>query len=145
LASECRVSARSVVPATRSQHPVGIDLVGTVLFAATLVALLVPLTEGNDVGWAAWTWVLLAVSALLAVVTFVLERRSELRGEVPLLPPSLLRLPSMWRGLALILPFSMGFGSFMFVFALVVLGTRMLPKLTTAVAGGAQAEVVLDV
>jgi MFS family permease len=39
--------ARQVVPATRSQHPVGIDLPGTVLFGATLIALLVPLTEGR--------------------------------------------------------------------------------------------------
>jgi EmrB/QacA subfamily drug resistance transporter len=114
------VAARRVVPATKSEHPVGIDLVGTVLFAATLVALMVPLTEGHEVGWANWTRVLFVVSALLAVVTFVVERRSERRGDVPLLPPSLLRLPSMWRGLALILPFSMGFGSFMFVFALTV-------------------------
>jgi EmrB/QacA subfamily drug resistance transporter len=114
------VCARRVVPATKSEHPVGIDLVGTVLFAATLVALLVPLTEGHDVGWPAWTWILLAVSALLAAVTFGFESRSEHRGQVPLLPPSLLRLPSMWRGLALILPFSMGFGAFMFVFALTV-------------------------
>ena len=114
------VCARRVVPATKSEHPVGIDLVGTVLFAATLVALLVPLTEGHAVGWPAWTWILLAVSALLAAVTFGFERRSERRGRVPLLPPSLLRLPSVWRGLSLILPFSMGFGSFMFVFALTV-------------------------
>ena len=37
---------------------------------------------------------------------------------VPLLPPSVLRLPSMWRGLVMLLPFSVGFGAFMFVFAL---------------------------
>jgi hypothetical protein len=35
-----------------------------------------------------------------------------------LLPPSVLRLPSMWRGLAMLLPFSLGFGAFMLVFAL---------------------------
>jgi len=47
-----------------------------------------------------------------------LEKRSEQRGEVPLLPPSLLRLPSMSRGLAMVFAFSIGFGAFMFVFAL---------------------------
>ena len=114
------VAALRVVPATKSEHAVGIDLPGTVLFALTLVALLVPLTEGHDVGWPIWTWALLAASVVLAGVTFVVEQRSERRGNVPLLPPSLLKLPSMWRGLALILPFSMAFGSFMFVFALTV-------------------------
>jgi predicted MFS family arabinose efflux permease len=114
--------ARHVVPATRSAHPVGIDLPGTMLFGATLVALLVPLTEGQELGWPAWTWVVLALALALAlaVTTFQVERRTEQRGTVPLLPPSVLRLPSMSRGLAMLLPFSVGFGAFMFVFALTV-------------------------
>ena len=110
--------ARHVVPATRSEHPVGIDLPGTLLFAGTLIALLVPLTEGQQLGWPAWTWIVLALAVVLAGVTFHVERRIERRGLVPLLPPSVLRLPSMWRGLAMLLPFSVGFGAFMFVFAL---------------------------
>ena len=110
--------ARRVVPATRSEHPAGIDLPGTLLFGATLIALLVPLTEGHELGWPAWTWIMLALAPTLAITTFRVEQRSERRGVVPLLPPSVLRLPSMWRGLAMLLPFSVGFGAFMFVFAL---------------------------
>lgn len=112
--------ATRVVPDTRSPHPVGVDLPGTALFAATLTALLVPLTEGHDLGWPLWTWILLAAAVVLGVITYQVERRAEARGEVPLLPPSLLRLPSMSRGLAMVLPFSIGFGSFMFAFALTV-------------------------
>ncbi|MFD1985776.1 MFS transporter [Mesorhizobium newzealandense] len=41
-------ASRFVVPANRSPHPTGIDLPGTVLFAATLTTLLVPLTEGHS-------------------------------------------------------------------------------------------------
>ena len=113
------VAAR-IVPATRSPHPVGIDRPGTVLFAATLTALLVPLTEGHSLGWPWWTWLLLAVAAMLGTATCTVEKRAEARGEVPLLPPSLLRLPSMSRGLVMVLIFSIGFGAFMFVFALTV-------------------------
>jgi MFS family permease len=111
-------TARQVVPATRSEHPTGIDLAGTLLFGATLIALLVPLTEGQELGWPAWTWVVLALALVLAIATFHVERGIERRGTVPLLPPSVLRLPSMSRGLAMLLPFSLGFGAFMFVFAL---------------------------
>ena len=112
--------AARIVPATRSPHPVGVDVPGTVLFAATLTALLVPLTEGHSLGWPWWTWALIALAVVLGAVTYQVERRAEARGEVPLLPPSLLRLPSMSRGLVMVLIFSMGFGAFMFVFALTV-------------------------
>jgi hypothetical protein len=91
-----------------------------VLFAATLTALLVPLTEGHSLGWPWWTWLLLAVAAVLGTITYIVEKRAEARGQVPLLPPSLLKLPSMSRGLVMVLAFSMGFGAFMFCFALTV-------------------------
>ena len=57
---------------------------------------------------------------VLAVVTYMVESRIERDGHGPLLPPSLVRLPSMWKGLSMILAFSIGFGAFMFVFALMV-------------------------
>lgn len=110
--------SRQVVPATRSPHAVTIDVPGTLLFAATLIALLVPLTEGQKLGWPAWTWIVLGAAGVLAIVTVITERSIERRGTTPLLPPSLLRLPSMSRGLAMVFLFSVGFGSFMFVFAL---------------------------
>ncbi|MGW7203091.1 MFS transporter [Streptomyces sp. NPDC054837] len=114
------IVAARIVPDTRSHHPVGIDLPGTVLFAATLTALLVPLTEGHSLGWPWWTWLLLAAAVVLGAATYLVEKRAERRGEVPLLPPSLLRLPSMSRGLMMVFAFSIGFGAFMFVFALTI-------------------------
>ncbi|MFJ2241156.1 MFS transporter [Streptomyces sp. NPDC087859] len=114
------IVAARIVPDTRSHHPVGIDLPGTVLFAATLTALLVPLTQGHSLGWPWWTWLLLAAAVVLGAATYLVETRAERRGEVPLLPPSLLRLPSMSRGLVMVFAFSIGFGAFMFVFALTV-------------------------
>jgi hypothetical protein len=45
------------------------------------------------------------------------ERRLEAAGGMPLLPPSVLRMPSMRRGLAVGAPFFTGFGGFMFVYA----------------------------
>jgi MFS family permease len=114
------LSSRAVLPESRSSRPTRVDLPGTVLFAATLTALLISLTEGHSLGWPAWTWAMFAAALVLAAITYIVEARAEARGHTPLLPPSLLKLPSVWRGLAMFTPFSLGFGAFMFVIALTV-------------------------
>ncbi len=114
------IAVPRVVPATRSRHPATIDTGGTLLFTATLVALLVPLAEGQTEAWPAWTWILLSCAPILAFFTIVFERRFESRGGVPLLPPSLLKTRSMHRGLLLQLLFMLAYGALMFVFALTV-------------------------
>jgi predicted MFS family arabinose efflux permease len=61
----------------------------------------------------------LLITAPVAAIAFVrAERAMEERGGVPLVPISLLRVPSMRRGLLLAVPFFTGFGGFMFVIAL---------------------------
>jgi hypothetical protein len=81
------VIARPVVPATRSDRPAGIDVPGTLAFAATLVAFLVPLAEGDSLHWPAWGWAMIAIAVLLAAVTFLIERHSKRAGHTPLPPP----------------------------------------------------------
>ncbi|MCU1602603.1 MAG: putative transport protein, partial [Frankiales bacterium] len=111
------VAAARVLPDTRSDRPAGVDLVGTALLGATVLALLVPLVEGRSQGWPVWGWVSLALSVPLAASLLTFEGRREASGKVPLLPPSLLRLDGIRRGLGIALPFFTGFGGFMFVYA----------------------------
>jgi MFS family permease len=111
---------RHAVPATRSAHPAGVDVPGTALLAAAIVSLLIPLTEGPSLHWPLWTWMLLALAPIFAAAFVVVERRSEARGSTPLVPPSLVALSSVRHGLLLAVPFFIGFGTFMFVFALTV-------------------------
>jgi MFS family permease len=112
--------AKRYVPDTRHGAPAPIDGPGTVLLGITLLAVLVPLTEGRSLGWPAWTIALLAFAPLAGAWFGALERKAELSGRSPLVPPSLLRHPSMRRGLVLALPFFAGFGAFMFCYALLV-------------------------
>jgi EmrB/QacA subfamily drug resistance transporter len=126
--------ARRHVPETRSPLPARPDLPGTVLLAAAVVAVLIPLTEGRALGWPLWSIVLLA-SAPLFVGTFVaVERHLEGRGHTPLLPPSVMRHRSMRRGLILAAPFFAGFGAFMFVYALVVQSALQFSPLMAGLA-----------
>ncbi|MGW2023791.1 MFS transporter [Streptomyces decoyicus] len=109
--------AARTVPETRSPHPSRVDGAGTALLAATLITLLLPLTEGRAAGWPLWSWILLAVFPFAATAFFLFERRAERAGRTPLVPPSLLRIPSVNSGLTMIIPFTLGFGGFMFVVA----------------------------
>ncbi|WP_431044560.1 MFS transporter [Streptomyces sp. P1-3] len=111
------VLAARTVPETRSERPAPVDIPGTLLLAVSLVALLLPLTEGRAAGWPVWTWVSLGAFPLAAAAFFAVERRADRAGRIPLVPPSLFALPGLRRGLALVVPFSTGFGGFMFVVA----------------------------
>ncbi|MGI8881555.1 MAG: MFS transporter [Jatrophihabitans sp.] len=114
------ILTRRVVPATRSPHPARIDGRGTVLLAVLLTALLLPLLEGRSLGWPWWGWVSLAAVLPLTAVFVAVERREEQAGRLPLLPPMLLRVSSIRRGLLIAVPFFAGFGGFMFTIALVL-------------------------
>ncbi|MEV7558374.1 MFS transporter [Streptomyces sp. NPDC089795] len=111
------VLAVRTVPDTRAGRPAAVDVPGTLLLALSLVSLLLPLTEGRAAGWPLWTWISLAVFPVAAVAFYFTERRADRKGLTPLVPPSLLRLESLRRGLVLVVPFSIGFGGFMFVLA----------------------------
>ncbi|MET8768014.1 MFS transporter [Streptomyces sp. NPDC004658] len=112
------VLAARFVPETRSQHPEPVDGPGTVLLAVSLLTLLAPLTEGRAAGWPLWTWLALAAFPFAAGAFWAVERRADRSGRTPLVPPSLFRVPSMRRGLELMVPFSIGFSGFMFMIAL---------------------------
>ncbi|MEV3910328.1 MFS transporter [Streptomyces canus] len=110
------------VPATRADAKPGFDPLGTVLFGATMVCVLAVVVAGPDLGWPLWLWSLLAVAAVGALALVRVERGLEARGGSPLLSPSVLSHPGMRRGLAAMVPFSAGFGAFLFVYALIAQG-----------------------
>jgi MFS family permease len=107
------------LPESRATNPIGVDRWGTVLLGGALLALLVPLLEGRALGWPVWCWALLLLAPVLAASYFAVARRLERSGGVPLLPPTLLRMPTMRHGVLVAVPVFAGFGGFMFVFALV--------------------------
>jgi EmrB/QacA subfamily drug resistance transporter len=114
------ILARRHLPETRSPLASRPDLPGTALLAASVVSVLVPLTEGRALGWPTWSQILLGTAPLWVLAFVAVERRLEHRGQLPLVPPSVLRHRSMRVGLLLAAPFFAGFGAFMFVYALLV-------------------------
>jgi EmrB/QacA subfamily drug resistance transporter len=70
------------------------DILGTPLFVVSTVALLLALSLG---GHTSWTSAPVAVPLLLAMAGFLLLGPVEVRARDPLIPPSLVRLPVVWR------------------------------------------------
>ncbi|MFO7689758.1 MAG: DHA2 family efflux MFS transporter permease subunit [Cryobacterium sp.] len=96
----------------------GIDGVGLLLLSAGLVALLVPLIEGQDQGWPLWTYLALAAGALLIVAFGVWEVQYARRGLSPLVPPRLFAHPAFTGGVILALVYFAAFTSIFFTISI---------------------------
>lgn len=98
--------------------PSGIDWVGLALITAGLVAVLVPLIEGQDTGWPVWTYVTLAVGGILIGAFGLWEVRYSARGRTPLVPPRLFTRPAFTGGVILALVYFAAFTSIFFTISI---------------------------
>ncbi|MEJ1231260.1 MAG: MFS transporter [Galbitalea sp.] len=96
----------------------GIDWVGLVLVSGGLVAILVPLIEGQDKGWPTWTFITLAAGVVLIVLFAVWEVQYTKRGRSPLVPPRLFVHPAFTGGTILALVYFAAFTSIFFTISL---------------------------
>ncbi|MFF5982471.1 MFS transporter [Streptomyces olindensis] len=79
------------VAESRSDDLPRLDIAGAVFTAVLLPLVLVPLILGGEHGWPWWTYVCFALSGIGAMLFLRWERRTESRGNDPLLPSRLLR------------------------------------------------------
>ncbi|WP_433367302.1 MFS transporter [Actinoplanes sp. CA-142083] len=106
------LTARAVPRDVPSGSGARLDLGGAALLTLALVGLLLPLIEGREQGWPAWTWVsLVAAVALL----YAYGKRPQPH---PLIDPSLFREPAVVVGLVAQLAFTMTMAGYFLVFAL---------------------------
>jgi MFS family permease len=117
-----------VIPASRGERRTQIDITGTLLATATLTAIVLPLVEGRQQGWPAWTWASLAAAPALLVAFAAHQRGVGRHGGSPLVDFSLFRARSFSAGLLTQLCFWAGQASFFVVLALYLqLGRRLAP------------------
>lgn len=107
-------ATRRVVPESRQDGPVRLDLGGAALLTPALAAVLLPLIEGREQGWPLWTWLSFGAAAVLL---FGYARR---RHEAPLIDLSLFRERAFTTGLLIQLAFTMGMAAYFLVFAVYV-------------------------
>ncbi|MDI1452813.1 MFS transporter [Streptomyces sp. ATE26] len=96
-----------LVPESRGGGGAGLDVVGMLLVMIGLVAVVLPLTEGRELGWPLWS-VLCLVAAVPVLGVFALQQhRGTVRGGSPLVDTVLFRSRT----------FSVGLVAMMFYFA----------------------------
>ena len=125
------VLAGRLIPESRSDDARRIDLAGMGLASAAILALVLPLIEGHDAGWAPWTWASLSGAAVLAVAFTRHQRWLAGRGGAPLLDPAVFRVPGLRAGLATQLAFWCGQASFYLILALYLQDGRGMRPLSS--------------
>ena len=96
----------------------GVDLLGLLLLSGGLVAILVPLIEGQDQGWPVWTYLSLVGGAALIALFGVWEVIVASRGRNPLVPPHLFSHPAFTGGTILALVYFAAFVSIFFTISI---------------------------
>ncbi|MFC7023602.1 MFS transporter [Promicromonospora thailandica] len=96
----------------------GVDGFGLLLVSVSLVAILVPLIEGEDAGWPWWTWASLVGGLLLLVAFAFWERRVVARDGSPLVPPRLFAHAAFTGGVILALVYFAAFTSIFFTISI---------------------------
>jgi EmrB/QacA subfamily drug resistance transporter len=106
-----------LVPESRAEHVRRLDLPGIGLVTASLTALVLPLVQGPQAGWPAWTWLSLGLAVPVLVLFAAHQRWLRGRGGDPLFAVELLRQRSFALGLLAQVVLWCSVASFFFVLA----------------------------
>ncbi|MEV8097837.1 DHA2 family efflux MFS transporter permease subunit [Kitasatospora sp. NPDC085879] len=103
---------RRVLPRHGGEDPAArLDLTGVGLLTAASALLIVPLIQGRELGWPAWTYAMMAAAVALLALFAVSERRSR----HPVITPSLFRRRSFVVGLMIVGGFYASLSAFVLV------------------------------
>ncbi|MDQ0403515.1 MFS transporter [Streptomyces sp. NPDC000349] len=106
------------LPDTRAPGHRSLDLTGTALLGLALLALMLPVSQGDALGWPVWCWALLGATPVLFAAFWRWQLRLHRGDRVPLVPPPLFRLRPYRIGLVMALLLQSAFGAFTFLYAI---------------------------
>jgi EmrB/QacA subfamily drug resistance transporter len=112
------IGAARLIPESKAARTPRLDLVGTALAAAAMGLLIYPLIQGRDAGWPAWTYLMVAASAVSFGALVVWSRRVRRRGGDPLVEASIFSHRAYTAGISMIVVFFAGMLGTMLVLTL---------------------------
>jgi EmrB/QacA subfamily drug resistance transporter len=118
LGTAAALGAAMLMPESRAPHRPKIDLLGSLLVGAGLLALIYPLIQGRQAGWPAWTFASLAGAVVLFVVFAIQQAARGRRALDGLIEPSIFRNRGYTSGTVVLLFFFTGMIGFTFVLSL---------------------------
>lgn len=89
------------LPDGKSEHPLHIDVKGTILIVVALTLLIFPLIEGRELDWPLWSLAILALSIPTLLWFGRYEIRKDQRDHSALIVPALFKVRSFIGGLSL--------------------------------------------
>jgi EmrB/QacA subfamily drug resistance transporter len=128
-------AAPRMVPESRARRQDGargaVDLTGTAVITAAMVALVLPLVQGRTLGWPAWTWACLAASVPLLLIFAWHQAFRARHGSTPLVDLAMFRNRAFTAGIVAGCVFFMGMAAFFLVLTLYLQQGRGLSALVT--------------
>jgi EmrB/QacA subfamily drug resistance transporter len=109
---------RRQIPESRAARASRLDLRGMILVTLCLTALVLPLVDGTQLHWPAWTFASLGSVPVLAALVAFSQLQTARSGGTPLLEPALFRRRALVAGLATQCAFWCGQASFFLIVAL---------------------------
>ncbi|MFG2110789.1 MFS transporter [Micromonospora chersina] len=101
-------AALRYLPEARVDSRPRLDLGGIALVTTGVLLLVLPLVQGHELDWPAWTFVMMAVAVVILALFAWYEVRRERRGEAAVIELSLMRKPRFLAGLLVALVFFSG-------------------------------------
>ena len=112
------VGGARLLPESRLAVRPTIDGLGAAIVSFSMGLLIYPLIEGRELGWPAWTFVMLAAGAAGLLLFGILERRRERKGRSPLVTTTVFAKPGFSAGMATSFVFFTGMMGFLFTLSL---------------------------
>src|SRR6266542_2068418 len=112
------VAAVVLLRESRAEGALRLDPAGVAIASAALLLLIYPLVEGRDLGWPAWTFLLMAASVPMFALFVLYERRKTRKDNSPLVVLGLFGERAFVSGLLLNVVFFSGVAAFFLTFSL---------------------------